>query len=194
MKILHYAGIGPRKTPEHIQNLMTDLAEQLSETDWCLRSGHATGADQAFGRGATLAQVFLPWEGYNDARSDNERFGHLEVSEKQYEIARTHHPAWDKCSDGARLLLCRNVPIILGESLEDPAKCVITWTPDPNYRGGTTHALKIASTYGVPVFDVRKPADFEALCVFTEREEALRTEKSPPAKPKLDLPPKLQRA
>ena len=161
-----YAGIGPRTTPKDVQEVMTDIARQLVPTGWCLRSGHADGADQAFERGAVNRQIFLPWEGFNNGYSNLKDMAVLELTETQLKIARHHHPAWDKCSPGAQRLLARNVPILLGENLDDPVTCVITWLPEPTYQGGTRHALSIASNYGVPVFDLNQREDQNDLCKF----------------------------
>lgn len=162
----YYAGIGPRKTPTDVQHIMTDIARQLVPTGWCLRSGYANGADRAFGRGAVHQQIFLPWNGYNGATSNGIDKACLEPSKQQLDIAEDSHPAWEKCSPEARVLLARNVPIILGETLDDPVECVITWTPEANYQGGTAHALRIASNYGVPVFNMRYRDDQTAMCRF----------------------------
>lgn len=167
MKTIYYAGIGPRNTPAYALSIMTDIADQLSPTGWCLRSGHAEGADQAFEAGAKSKQIFLPWEGFNGARSNGNDAAFLEPTNEQIEIAKRHHPNWDACSDGAKLLLCRNVPIILGETLDDPVSCVVTWLPQPDYKGGTRHALNIASTYGVPVFDINNFREFQDFGTFT---------------------------
>jgi hypothetical protein len=161
-----YAGIGPRTTPKDVQEVMTDIAKQLVPTGWCLRSGHAVGADQAFENGAANKQIFLPWEGFNGANSNGTDTAVVPVTSRCVEIAASHHPAWDRCTDGAKRLLCRNVPIILGETLDDPVTCVITWLPEPTYQGGTRHALNIASSYGVPVFDLNQRQDQTDLCKF----------------------------
>lgn len=173
-KQLTYAGIGPRKTPPGVCETMTEIASNLSSSGWLLRSGHAHGADQAFEAGAGDMEIYLPWEGFNGARSNGRDTGYLEVTPTQAEIAIRHHPAWDRCSDGAQMLLARNVPIILGQDLDDPVDCVITWLPKPDYKGGTRHALKIASTYGVPVFNIKIPADQEALVAFLNQQEQNR--------------------
>lgn len=162
----YYAGIGPRATPKHVQDIMTDIARQLVPTGWCLRSGHAEGADQAFERGAANKQIFIPWERFNGARSNGKDTAVVPYSERCEQIAADHHPNWEFLSQGAQKLMMRNVHIILGERLDDPVECVIYWTPEPNYRGGTTHALKIASTYGVPTFNLAYRDDQIAMCRF----------------------------
>lgn len=177
-KQLTYAGIGPRKTPLRTQHMMSAIAGNLSKSGWLLRSGHAEGADQAFEAQAGAKEIYIPWEGFNGAYSNDRDTGFLEISPVQIEIAIRHHPAWDRCSDGAQMLLCRNVPIILGQDLDDPVDCVITWLPKPDYKGGTRHALNIASTYGVPVFDIREERDQEALTQFLARLESERDRKA----------------
>lgn len=154
----YYAGIGPRSSPSDVTHSMTSIARQLSPTGWCLRSGNATGADQAFQKGAIHKNIFLPWNGFNGGYTNHQDTVYLPPCDKQIEIAARHHPAWERCSSGAKALLARNVPIILGEHLDDPVEMVITWFPE-GYSGGTTHALRIASTYGVPVFNIRELED-----------------------------------
>lgn len=161
----YYAGIGPRRTPKDVCDVMTSIARQLVPTGWCLRSGHAEGADQAFEAGAVNKEIFLPWEGFNKAYPNLKDTGVRELDEKQLSIARRHHPAWENCSSGAQRLLARNVPIILGETLDDPVTLVITWLPE-GYEGGTMHALRIASTYGVPVFNMYYTEEQTALAKF----------------------------
>lgn len=48
----YYTGVGSRKTPAHIMEIMRDLGRKLCSEGWGLRSGGASGADQAFEHGA----------------------------------------------------------------------------------------------------------------------------------------------
>ena len=43
-----YAGIGSRKVPDDIGELMTKISERLSEKGYSLRSGAAKGSDTFF--------------------------------------------------------------------------------------------------------------------------------------------------
>ena len=59
-----YAGIGSRATPPAVLDLMTRAACWLSGQGWVLRTGMATGADQAFYRGSGTRgalELYLPW-------------------------------------------------------------------------------------------------------------------------------------
>ena len=164
-----YAGIGPRKTPEPYLSMMTKIAAQLAVSDWILSSGHAAGADEAFEIGTPYKHIFLPWEGYRNGRSDGKTTGVLVPTQKQLEIAERYHPAWHRCSDTVRLLLARNVAIMLGETLETPVEMVVTWMPPGIYQGGTSHALRMASGYGIPVFNIRLPEDQKGLVEYVSR-------------------------
>jgi predicted Rossmann fold nucleotide-binding protein DprA/Smf involved in DNA uptake len=61
-----YTGVGSRKTPKAITNLMTELARTLGDSGWCLRSGGADGADVAFESGASTKEIYVPPTLFND--------------------------------------------------------------------------------------------------------------------------------
>ena len=181
-KTLYYAGIGPRKVDRPTQDIATSIAQQLSsgKTIWWLRSGFARGLDQAFGRGAIRHNIFLPWEGYNKGYSNNLDKGVMPISRDQMSTARHHYekvnardiaeghkPKWLSLKQETIQLMCRNVPIILGEDLKTPVSMVITHH-DPSHVGGTAHALSIARDWEIPIFNFYKVEDQEALCDFVE--------------------------
>jgi hypothetical protein len=142
-----YTGVGARKTPPHVLDLMTKLAEKLSLL-YILRSGGAKGADQAFEKGAKFANIYYA----NDATVE------------AINIAGQYHPAWNKCQEWARKLHGRNAFQILGNDLAAPSKFVLCWTPDGAIShaertiktGGTGTAISIASAYGVPVYNLQR--------------------------------------
>lgn len=162
---LIYAGIGSRKTPLPMLTIMTNLARELSPTGWQLRSGHADGADKAFERGAVHKEIHLPWPGYN-----NQDCGGVYICPKPTveiaTIAATHHPKWDSLTDAVKLLMCRNVTIVLGENLDAYAKMVIAWTPNGKLEGGTAHGITVAHAFDIPVFNIARSEDQIALCKF----------------------------
>lgn len=161
-----YAGIGSRQTPPDICDFMTDIAAELEKFDWTLRSGHAGGADLAFENGATKqAEIMLPWSGFNGARVDNIRF-YAPNNPRSLEIAAQFHPAWDRCSQGAKNMHARNVHQIAGLSLNEPVKFVVCWTPNGSRSGGTGQALRIAEHLRIPIFDLALDDAFERLKAF----------------------------
>ena len=70
-----YAGIGSRETPKEVCIEIQGLAKTLANEGYVLRSGGATGADEAFETGCRhviqlkkrhpLAEIYLTWEGFN---------------------------------------------------------------------------------------------------------------------------------
>jgi hypothetical protein len=166
-----YAGIGSRETPPAIRVAMTDIARELAEGGWTLRSGGADGADTAFAHGSRLVgptelpqpEIYLPWRGFNDVI---EIYNGLHVPQPEsFEIARRFHPAWDRCSFAAQKLHARNVHQILGPDVTAPllSRFVICWTKDGAGGGGTGQALRIAKHYEVPCFDLAIQSDFDRI-------------------------------
>lgn len=134
----YYAGIGSRETPKDICDLMTKLADNLAKLGWILRSGGAKGADLAFERGSKKKEIFYA----NDATPES-----LVLAEK-------YHPNWPACSEYARKLHARNGLILLGKNLDSPVELVICWTKDGKASGGTGQAIRIATSYEIPVFNL----------------------------------------
>lgn len=166
---IYYAGIGSRETPEHICELMTNIARELSDMGLILRSGHADKADLAFEYGANgKAEIYLPWRSFN---SDAPLKGTAIVGAyniQSEDLAMKYHPAWQKCSDGAKRLHNRNVYQILGPGLghhlvETISKFVVCWTKDGKASGGTGQALRIAEAYNIPIFNLYNENDLPRL-------------------------------
>lgn len=168
-KILRYAGIGSRETPFDICSGMTAIASLLGNAGWHLRSGFAAGADQAFFVGAQEAggnfTNFIPWKGFNSSPKDP-RWVVPNFTCELMDIAASHHPAWNRCSDMAKRLHARNVCQVLGMDLKTPVEMVICWTQGGKGQGGTGQAIRIAQAYGVPVFDLAIEGQSEALEAF----------------------------
>lgn len=152
-----FAGIGSRKIPNNVQTLMSKLAKVLMDKGHMLRSGHAEGADMAFECAMEpehRAEIYLPWRGFNQAPTDDSRYIVPSFHTGMMGIAQKHHPNWNACSDGAKKLHARNVCQVLGKDLTIWSDIVICWTPNGSGSGGTGQAIRIARSYGIPVFDL----------------------------------------
>lgn len=154
---LKYAGIGSRQTPINILQQMKEYAKRLASIA-ILQTGGALGADSAFEEGAKEVNgevtLFLPWRGYNNKQ------GLVIKASKQKEMedfASKYHPAWDRCSPGARKLHARNMLII------NEANFVICWTPDGKDTGGTGQALRFAMEEGIPIYNLFNKEDKKKL-------------------------------
>jgi cytolysin (calcineurin-like family phosphatase) len=146
-------------------------AALLKGSGWTLRSGGAEGADLAFERGANgTGHIYLPWQGFNG----HELIAHnrSQPQSEAYNIAAQFHPAWDRCSQGAKRLHARNVHQVLGDDVTNPilSKFVVCWTPDGSGSGGTGQAIRIAQHYGVPVIDTGAQDGADRLIAFLTKE------------------------
>ncbi len=171
-----YAGIGSRRTPDAVLATLADLAETLGRAGCVLSTGGADGADRAFETGALRTDapvtVHAPWSGYNGYRPGREPESDIDVcvpgrtdtvrGEPYADLARRHHPAWERCGRGARALFTRNVAILAGALADDgeslPVLAVVAYTPNglPTGRdaGGTGHTLRVAAELGIPAVNV----------------------------------------
>lgn len=177
----YYAGIGSRETPQGILTIMHHLACYLYRQGWSLRSGGSSRADMAFEKGHDFMQgqlcleprkeIYLPWKGFNYNPSGLYEPFH----EKEYEFAAQYHPAWDRCSAGARKLHARNSRIILGPSYHiNPVKFIICYTDKGLIEGGTGQALRIAKDYEIPVINFGSARDNNELEKLIMEVEQLR--------------------
>jgi len=155
-----YAGIGSRETPAEILKMFSSLAKYLGEQGHILRSGGASGADQAFERGCDagngIKEIYLPWKGFEKSNSS------LVVEPGiAYEIAEKFHPAWSRLSDGAKKLQARNSHQVLGADCKHPADFIICWTSGGEGGGGTGQALRIAKEFNIPICDCGLATDID---------------------------------
>lgn len=152
MKRLRYAGVGSRNVPVRARLLFNKLGEILARFNCVLFSGGAPGSDEAFEFGCDLAEgekkIFIPWKGFNGSTSM------LVVRDpKAFEIAKEYHPCWERLSQGAQKLMARNSCQVLDEDLETPIDFLLCYTERGKSKGGTAQALKIATDYGVPIWN-----------------------------------------
>lgn len=114
-----------------------------------VKSGGAVGADLAFMKGARDAGgrviCYLPWYSYN-ADSRPEGCELVVYDEKEHEdwvrVAEKYHPAYKFLKRGAKLLMSRNTPIILGSHW-------VVAIPAPDRKGGTEQGIRIANGEGI---------------------------------------------
>jgi hypothetical protein len=156
MKTRWYTGVGSRRAPSDVLELMTTIAGQMEDMGYILRSGGAEGSDAAFERGVVEQAHSVIYRPYHVV-------GHF--GDQALEIASQLHPAWDRCRDYVRRLHARNVFQVLGERLNAPSDFVICWTPDgaidPSQMsirtGGTGMAIRVAVKYHIPVLNLGSP-------------------------------------
>lgn len=154
----YYAGIGSRETPKDVCLRMTQIAQRLSSLGYCLRSGGAEGADEAFEFGAKHKQIYLPWSGFNGKKPNDIDYV---VPPFRFDLVEKYHPKPSVLSDGGRKLMSRNSYQVLGPNLDDPVDFVLCWTVGGKLKGGTAQALRIAKDYKIPVFNFGEKDGFQ---------------------------------
>ena len=154
------AGIGSRKTPQNVLEIFESFARTASTGRngygaW-FRSGHADGADYAFEKGAReKCVVYLPWDSFNHEQPLLGRATALNhIDEAAFKFVLEHEPHAASCSNGVKLLKCRNVFQILGRDMCSNSDLVVCWTPNGEVVGGTGLALKIAKEHNIPIINL----------------------------------------
>jgi len=158
------AGIGSRSTPTNILHTMQRIGLWCCDNSIIVRSGHAEGADQAFEAAGRFLEVYLPWKGFN-CDFPIPISAHQKVWE--YVPARDDnwlalHPSPKSLKPSVRALMGRNAMQVLGPDHNDPVNVVVCWTPGGKEVGGTSHAMRIARTVGVPIINLAGCTEAEA--------------------------------
>lgn len=175
MRFIRYAGIGPRDITEPVANVLTVIAQGLCDSNCWLHSGWGRGSDQAFAAGSAINRQtqFIPWESFNDANKipqenlgEHDPFMVVNHSEQSMRLASQYHPYWNRMHQNTKLLMSRNVFILLGADLQTPVDFVVFWQSledDQSVTSGTNHTRRMAQSFGIPLFNMRVPADQDAL-------------------------------
>ena len=183
---MFYAGIGSRRTPPDILNLMERLGGALGLMGYTLRSGAAPGADSAFEQGALARgypiEVYLPWYRFHERDGP----GYILVNDPQVNewakrCVEAVHPAPHKLTKVAKMLMARNTYQVAGLGQGVLSEFVVCWTPDgveegdktTQDTGGTGQAIRLASQWNIPVFNLQRSDTIDRLSQF------LRLPKSP---------------
>lgn len=156
-----YSGIGSRKSPPKILDLMTRIASFMEKQGYILQSGGAPGADNAFESGVTnsdMKRIYLPWLKFNGNTSPL-----YEVSKAALTLASYFHPSWHKLSEAGKLLMARNGYQVLGKDLSIPVEMVICYTPHGKIEGGTGQAMRIAKHFNIPIFNLYYKKDIDQI-------------------------------
>lgn len=183
-----YAGIGSRNISSEISRVKMEFAYCMTIMGLKLYSGGADGSDTSYEVGAKAAYdelsklhpehynsgeyqhamtIFLPWSGFNGRCSGN---GYTSVIHSGAEkLTRSYHKGWDYLSQGAKKMMERNSMQVLSDTLNSPVRFVSAFTSDgvktgaetSSKTGGTGQAIRIASDYGVPVYNMGNSKDLD---------------------------------
>jgi hypothetical protein len=171
-----FAGIGSRTIPKTVAIDMENISKCLTQRGYILRSGNATGSDQAFAKGVhgKNAQIWLPWKDFEQEFQDlypEHRYRLVgdeccpgEPDPEAWDSVEKFHPYFKKMlelKDTSRSdeyyrfmrFMSRNYRQVRGWGEAD-SEFVICWTHDGTDVGGTGQAIRIANHYGIPVFNM----------------------------------------
>ena len=171
----YYTGVGSRDTPQNILHMMSQIGEYMAHGGYCLLSGGATGADQAFEIGCDKVkgekQIFLPWDGFGYDRHKDIGWAHWidndtifnGVDDRAMKIAEEFHPKWHMVGQAGRKMMARNTYQVLSTaSISSKSSLLVCWTPDGAIdqttikTGGTGQAIRVARAYGVKVWNLQR--------------------------------------
>ena len=166
----YFTGVGSRETPDDIVATMEQIAQELSQMGYILRSGHSGPADMAFEKGANSpdSEIYVPWASFN---KDVPIIGTKIIPDYNIQsenIAMRMHPNWNVCIDSSKRLLNRNGYQVLGRDLKTRSKFVIGYTPGGQSGGGTGHTLRVSRHFNIPTFDLGSPRGMENLMRYAE--------------------------
>ncbi len=168
----YYAGIGSRETPREAGVLIQEIAVRLNDCGFTMRSGGADGADTYFEMAAKRTEIFLPWKGFNKRPpSDlNDIDGMCKYfdspTDEAIAFAKEHISGFSYRKQGGQKLLARNMHQVLGEDLNTPVDFVICWTLGAKKTGGTAHAIRLAESMDIPVFNLANDIQTNAIKTF----------------------------
>lgn len=171
-----YSGIGSRATPPTTQRIMMYFARELERDGYTLRSGNATGADQAFAKGVVKnAQIWLPWKDFEkdfQEKHPDHRYRLVgdyctcgEPDDEAWDSVEKFHPNFNNMHKLVGTptekkyytflkFMARNYRQIRGLGDEPDSQFVVCWTPKGEEVGGTAQAIRIARHFDIPVYNL----------------------------------------
>lgn len=111
-----------------------------------------------------VLSVYLPWNNFNGRNTGP---GYIDsIPADALHVTAKFHPGWPSLNDRVRRLMSRNACQILGIGLnvDTYSKFVLCYTPDKattgeetsSATGGTGQAIRIGSSYNIPVFNIAR--------------------------------------
>ena len=172
---MNIACIGARNLNDRALELCSLIGTEIASYKHNLHTGNAPGADHAFAYGANSIRpesVYLhqPWPDFNKStilpanNVVNVSFGNLRFYTV---IASKEHPNWKNLSQGVKKLMIRNVSIIMPPPTRFPVDLCIAFPGET--LGGTGQGMRVATTRGVKIINLRDINSVKALLKIDDR-------------------------
>ena len=166
-----YTGIGSRKAPKRVLELIETISMDLEKKSFVVRSGDADGCDKAFTNKIKDGNkhIYHPWRGFTENTPIL-----YEAETWTYEIIRNVHNGWNKLKESEKKLHARNVHQVLGhQGFLNKSEFVILYA-EPNkmlnkivsLKGGTNSAFQLAMKNNIKVYNLYFSKDIEELNKF----------------------------
>ena len=163
-RVLTYAGIGARATPNNILISMSAIAKRLEHQLFIVYSGGAAeGADAAFIATIYFYKVFMPSNYFNYKKANGTDFidcSKLPNWDEAMQTVYKYHPNPAALTPFSKKLMARNAYCVLGEDLKSPVDFILCWTPNAAVVGGTGQGMRIGKHYNIPIFNLADPVVF----------------------------------
>lgn len=151
-----------RDFPQEAKDKLYNIASRLINKKITVRFN---GDDKDFydrlsGLSDRHTEVFIPWRNFNDIESKH----YYNTLTAKHIASSNFGLGWEKIPDGVKAMLARDVRMVFGDKNNSPALCVITWSQDGANKfsevnketGRASFIIKMASSFGVPVVNLRK--------------------------------------
>lgn len=161
-----YVATGNKDAPPDIQEQMRQAALELEKLGYTMRCGGMDGMEDFIEKTVSRKEIHLPWKGFNDKDS---KFTFTPNAAK--ELASKLQPGFEGLKPVIQTFLAKNVRMIMGKDLKSPAMFMIVWTEDGAETlqektvktGNSGHAIAVACTVRIPVFNFGKPGAYDRL-------------------------------
>ena len=155
MKRKYYAGIGDKKLPPQLPQIIQKVAKGMHGDGYCLRNNGMDGAEREFMRGVSDKQLILPWDGFNGLKSQ-----YNEAPEAATQVAYNHVNLFGDMSHSKQKIMLAKIQTILGVDCKTPVNIVVCYSFDELY-GESAQMISLAKAYQIEIVNLSKMNQYQ---------------------------------
>lgn len=160
MKRKYYAGIGDKKLPPQLPQIIQKVARGLQEEGYCLRNNGMDGAEREFMKGVSDKQLILPWNSFNGLKSQ-----YNTAPEAALQIAYNHINLYGDMSHSKQEIMLAKIQTVLGVDCKTPVDMVVCYSFDELY-GESAQMVSLAKAYQIEIVNLSKMNQYQLKEVF----------------------------